>query len=484
MVRSPEPGRSARHQRRHGDRRETRSFAERAVELRRSEICAGLLQDLIGGAKLPHLAFQFLDPVLLRARQTAALTGITFGLLAPDAQAVGNWFNLDILAIYDNLNPVTKKGQQDQRAWRKSAIDSNGKAITSVGIIANRLLKILTGKKFIPDTPLNSKLQSKKAERQQQLQDFLAMGSNPPALLIVQKFLSENICIPVNADGIAIDPECVTVNIGARIIMLAVEPDSYLALNDIFAAPTKEAWQAQIDDKNLSFNEKWDSLADCFMNADDFLPENEWANMDSHIQDVHPRQPPITPWSGEQLRKHFRTLKTKFALVDECFCRSGNLEAGADIDEADRFDGQIRRLLPSDTAEVHTLLLFAFWAFNKKPPKFISRAKPEKDQFDTSSSASTAPPTRKKFKTTSNAEALAQAVSSLAPSKEEQEQRMLLLAEETRHKRNQENREYLSWKRSECEKFLGQGITLPEDIKDKMQEKMAELAAAFLKENL
>jgi hypothetical protein len=402
-----------------------------------------------------------------------------------DGGLIPNWFNLDISAIYDNLNPATKKRQQDQRAWRKSAIDTNGKAITSVGIIANRLLKILTGKKFLPDTPLNSKLQSKKVERQQQLQDFLAMGSNPPALLIVQKFLSENICIPVNADGIAIYAECVTVNIGARVIMLAVEPDSYLALNDIFAAPAKEARQAQIDDKNLSFNEKWNALADCFMNAEDFLPENEWANMDSRIQDVDPRQPPITPWSGEQLRKHFRTLKTKFALVDECFCRSGNLEAGANIDEADRFDGHIRRLLPNDTAEVHTLLLFAFWAFDKKPPKFISRAKPENDQFDTSSSStSTDPPLRKRYKTTSDTETLAQAVSSLAPSKEEQEQRILLLAEETRHKHNQENREYLSWKRSEWEKFLGQGITLPQNIKDKMQDKMAELAAPFLKDNL
>jgi len=49
----------------------------------------------------------------------------------------------------------------------------------------NHLLKILTGKKFLPDTPLNSKLESKKVERQQQLQDFLAIGSNPLALLII-----------------------------------------------------------------------------------------------------------------------------------------------------------------------------------------------------------------------------------------------------------------------------------------------------------
>jgi hypothetical protein len=37
--------------------------------------------------------------------------------------------------------------------------------------------------------------------------------------------------------------------------MLAVEPDSYLALNEIFASPVKEAQQAQIDDKSLSINE-------------------------------------------------------------------------------------------------------------------------------------------------------------------------------------------------------------------------------------
>jgi len=44
---------------------------------------------------------------------------------------------------------------------------------------------------------------------------------------------------------------------------------------------------------------------------------------------------PSLPWTGEDLRKHFRSLKTKFALVDEVFCCSVNLEAGADIDEAD-----------------------------------------------------------------------------------------------------------------------------------------------------
>jgi hypothetical protein len=130
------------------------------------------------------------------------------------------------------------------------------------------------------------------------------MGSYPPAVTIVQKFLSENICLPENADGNVLDVNSIPINVGACVIMLAVESDSYLALNDIFAALVKEARQAQIDDKSLSFNEKWNSLADYYMNADDFLPENVWAQLDSRIQDVDPRQPPISPWTGEQLRKH------------------------------------------------------------------------------------------------------------------------------------------------------------------------------------
>ncbi len=330
------------------------------------------------------------------------------------------------------MNPRTKEGVAEARAWRKRAIDGSGKPITSIGIVANRLLKTLTVKKFILDTTLNSKLQTKKAERQQQKEEFTRLGGNLPAVMIIQKFLAENILLPVNADGSVIDVESITVNVGACVIMLAVDPESYSALNDIFASPDKEVRQAQIDDKSLSFNEKWNSLANCFMNAGDFAPENEWANLNSRIKDVDPRSPPLTSWTGEQLRKHFRSLKTKFALVDEVFCRSGNLEAGADVDEADRFDGHIRRLLPNESADLHVLLLFAFWAFDKKPPKYISRAKPEAEQFDTSVAASDANPEnrssvkqRKRFRVEHDTDALARAVSSLAPSNEEQEQRVV-----------------------------------------------------------
>jgi hypothetical protein len=36
---------------------------------------------------------------------------------------------------------------------------------------------------------------------------------------------------------------------------------------------------------------------------------------------------------------------------------------------------------------LHKLLLFAFWVIDKAPPKFISRSKPEDQQFDTSAPA-------------------------------------------------------------------------------------------------
>jgi hypothetical protein len=108
-----------------------------------------------------------------------------------------------------------------------------------------------------------------------------------------------------------------------------------------------------------------------------FGPDNEWADYDQRIYKVDPHLPPQNPWTGEELCKHFYTLKTKFALVDECFCRSGNLEAGADIDKANRFNCHIMSLLPNKISDVQTMILFGFWAFDKKQLKFISWTKPE-----------------------------------------------------------------------------------------------------------
>jgi hypothetical protein len=145
--------------------------------------------------------------------------------------------------------------------------------------------------------------------------------------------------------------------------MLAVETElSFEYLSDIFRAPEKSDRRRQIDDDTLSFDQKWNNLAKNFMNADDFMPENIWAEKDSRLENIDPRVPPTTAWTGEQLRKTLGTLKSHFAKVDDnMFCRSGNLEAGADVEEAGRFMGRVGRLLlPDESDDVHKIMLFAF----------------------------------------------------------------------------------------------------------------------------
>jgi hypothetical protein len=179
---------------------------------------------------------------------------------------------------------------------------------------------------------------------------FFHLNQSLPAGQLIRKFSAENIVLPINADGELIDTTIVGVNLLARVIMLAAEPEPFQQLSDIFAAAEKDACRAQdarraqVDNKALSFNEKWNSLVNNFFNAPDFQPENELIDADSRIIDIDPCLPLATPWTGESLQKTFHELKTKFALVDDMFSRSGNLEAGADIDEADHFDRHIKRV--------------------------------------------------------------------------------------------------------------------------------------------
>ena len=76
------------------------------------------------------------------------------------------------------------------------------------------------------------------------------------------------------------------------------------------------------------------------------------------------------------------------------------------------------------------LLLFAFWAFDKKLPKFISRAKPVGEQFDTSQAVANITTVidsvkeRKRVRVAENTDALDKAISSLAPREDEVRSKM------------------------------------------------------------
>jgi hypothetical protein len=59
-------------------------------------------------------------------------------------------------------------------------VDTTGNPVSSTELIANHLLKMLTSKKVLTYTVMNSKLQTKKADREHQRAEFtsLANGSN------------------------------------------------------------------------------------------------------------------------------------------------------------------------------------------------------------------------------------------------------------------------------------------------------------------
>jgi hypothetical protein len=63
-----------------------------------------------------------------------------------DPTLIPDWFDLDIGEIYEHMNPRTKQGQSHQRGWQKRAVDGSGKPLTSIGLVANRLLKVLVSK--------------------------------------------------------------------------------------------------------------------------------------------------------------------------------------------------------------------------------------------------------------------------------------------------------------------------------------------------
>jgi hypothetical protein len=145
------------------------------------------------------------------------------------------------------------------------------------------------------------------------------------ATALIRNFLADSIVLPFDADHNVVNVENISVKLVSRIIMLVVEPDSCMSRNDIFTAPDKDTQRAQVDDKSLSFDKKWNLLANDYFNATYFDPENSWKDKDSQVAEFDPQMPPAVAWTGEQLCKHFYSLKTKFALVEDMFCHSGNL---------------------------------------------------------------------------------------------------------------------------------------------------------------
>jgi hypothetical protein len=115
-----------------------------------------------------------------------------------------------------------------------------------------------------------------------------------------------------------------------------------------------------VDNEDYSFDSMWKHLVDEYFNAPNWKPENLFSDRDERIRgililleyfflqkyfinaqfcvkDIDPRAAPPQPWSASQLRDNFRFYKGLITHCDDFYRRSGNLEGGCNVDEADRY---------------------------------------------------------------------------------------------------------------------------------------------------
>jgi hypothetical protein len=79
---------------------------------------------------------------------------------------------------------------------------------------------------------------------------------------------------------------------------------------------------------------------------------------------------------------------------------------------------------------------------------------------------------------------LAKAVSALAPNEKEQTLQISLLENEKSHKESQKKRDLFDWKRKQLDGFLSISDILCPETKEKIQQRMSDLAENFLQDNL
>jgi hypothetical protein len=77
------------------------------------------------------------------------------GSINDGTQPVPDWYSLNIEEIYDEINPSTSIGKEKLHKWRDRVVDVAGNPLRSIGLVANRLLKVLVQKKLLTDSVQN-----------------------------------------------------------------------------------------------------------------------------------------------------------------------------------------------------------------------------------------------------------------------------------------------------------------------------------------
>jgi hypothetical protein len=361
----------------------------------------------------------------------------------PDATnpvSVPKWRSKGLVEIYNIFNPSKNEYQKNKEKWAwknnvtfllpndKSKKKDQGTKSTHMGTIFNRLLTEMCKKNWLNQDESNKKAAYKAKEKSKQREEF-EKGSLEFRLQFtndigdytrhlherkefVYTFLDQCIKVNVNIDGDIISKDGIPINIGARIIMLTKEEESFDLIQEIYSIPPKEEERQILDDKASRVNKLWDTLAEDFLLDDKFNPENSWADTDSRIKDIDPRIMPEHQkhkWNGTKLRLFFTSYKSYFSKVEKGFKRTGGYQGGAGVYNGDEFFKLVEEeLFELSHAEQH-IVLFAFYAWDGYCPQVMKRSKPLENQYDTSCLRDDKP-LAKRVKTESPSRVLGQAM--------------------------------------------------------------------------
>lgn len=296
------------------------------------------------------------------------------------------WRSTSALQIFELL--IMKKGET---GFLKNMNPSKG-------LFANSVLKYL-GKKVVSFKD-ETKLAKTKADTDRQRKLFEALD-----LQLTNLEHLRTACIMLTSQQVAVNTPtsntCSTIehvtaaetvltkidiNLLARVSCLINDPDSRNILDTIFAGVSKDERRKCLDDKTTRNPALWDDLA-CIFNHENFAPENEID--DERLANIDPSKPPLTKWSGTELRTTFSKLRSVMTIKTRNFKASGQHEEGADhADGDDQFFGTL------DNSDEHhakcnkewdwngSIFLFIYIQYGRSPPHFVTREQVEEMSLD------------------------------------------------------------------------------------------------------
>ena len=304
------------------------------------------------------------------ASQASAIASSVVGIID-----YPQWHTLKADALYDVLTEDSSVAH-----WKKRWVPAN-----AYGTMVNSMLKEMNSKKLHKMFELEeTRMVLAKSVKDKKKQKDVFITMNEQCLKWVATYLTmkcaENDQKRLLKDGGSESTPRVTDNLISRVAHLNTDPASINFLSRIFSGTSHKDKRLALDSKSERTIALWKELADNFFNNAEWKPENE--QTDSRIANIDPSEPPRTPWTGEELRSTFSTLRSDMTIKTKNFTSSGQLQEGADHGDGD--DEWYKRCIDGkDPAEVNTnwnwgkhVYLYIYLIYGRVAPSWTMRESP------------------------------------------------------------------------------------------------------------